>query len=160
MNTFEITAYTCTACGRIDTPPWTPFRCVDCGNATFGIEIERSASGVEVAVGNAFGGMVGTFVDLASDDAGDGSVYYRTHAFLRCEDVTGEEIVRFLGAPIEERRRLYVVWKRREIESRLGGDEAVCGRCRVSFKVYANGWNRAGFCSRTCRSAELKSLRV
>jgi hypothetical protein len=116
--------------------------------------VERSASGVDVSLSGS-AGAVGAFIDEATDD-GSGIVF-RTHAFLRCKDVTGAEIVEFMEAPIARRRRLYISWKRREVESRLGFDRAICGRCSVAFKVHENEWNGAGFCSKTCHGTHLKS---
>ena len=96
------------------------------------------------------------FLDEATDDAG-GSFFYRTHSLLRCREVSGNELAAFLDAPIEERRRMYVEWKRRELRATLDDAHALCDRCGVAFKRYENDWNRAGLCSRTCHEIHLKS---
>ena len=100
---------------------------------------------------------MGAFVDLATDDAGGTGLLFRTHSILNCDDVSGAEIVGFVRAPTEERRRLYVSWKRREIEASLAEGQRVCERCRVVFKIYDNEWNRAGLCSKSCHAAFMKS---
>jgi len=99
---------------------------------------------------------VRAFVAEATDD-GPSSLHFRTHSFLRCEGVSGDELVAFLAAPIDVRRRMYVAWKRREVESGLDADHLICERCRVSFRVYANAWNKAGRCSKACHQAQMKS---
>ena len=119
------------------------------------MEIERSASGIDVSALVGSMGTVGALIDEASDD--HGSAYYRTHSFLRCGGIFGSEIVAFMKAPIEERKRMFVGWKRREIEATLDADHGICDRCGIAFKRYENPWNRAGFCSKSCHQACQKS---
>lgn len=123
------------------------------GDGTFRVEVERSAWGIEFVPGSP--GTVGAFIDEATGDTG--STYYRTHSFLLCDGVSGDEIAAFRKATVEERKRMYIGWKRREVERTLGADHALCDRCGVAFKVYRNAWNRAGLCSRTCHEAWKKS---
>jgi hypothetical protein len=92
--------------------------------------------------------------------AGSGGGPWSTESLLECEDISGEEITRFCGVSIDERRQMYVAWKRRDLEASLAPSERVCERCRVIYTVYANDWNRRGFCSRSCEGAASKSKHI
>ena len=156
MRTFAFSRISCSACGTDQTASKPERRCKGCGRDSFGVEIERSASGIDLnALVAGSMGTVGAFIDEASED--HASAYYRTHSFLRCTGIFGAEIAAFMKGSIEERKRLYIGWKRREIEAALGSDHGICDRCGVAFKRYENAWNRAGLCSRTCHQAYLKS---
>jgi hypothetical protein len=96
---------------------------------------------------------------MAFGDPPSSSPYFRTDAFLDCKAVSREGIAGFLDAPLEERIRLYVSWKRQELEASLPADHRICPRCHVEFKVYDNDWGRAGFCSHACHQAAMKSGR-
>ena len=85
--------------------------------------------------------------------------YWRTQSFLQCGGVSGEEIEEFRSAPMESRRKMYVTWKRRELEATMTSDRRVCERCRVIYKVYENRWNQSGFCSQACSNAAVKAKR-
>jgi hypothetical protein len=153
MNAFDFSGITCDACGAASKPGRS---CSACGKDSFSVEIERSASGIDLqALFLRSLGTVGAFIDEATDD--HASTYYRTHSFLRCGGIFGSEVVEFMKAPIEERKRMYVGWKRREIEAALDPGRGICDRCGVAFKRYENPWNRAGLCSRTCHHAYQKS---
>jgi hypothetical protein len=154
-HTFALRLLACSRCKATRTPSRWSSACPECGGGHFTVEIERSAAGIEVTLeGGGGGGWAGLVFD---DDEGAGITRYRTHSFLRCRDVSGDEIAEFMGASLDRRKRLYIGWKRREVEHGLGHDHAICDRCRVAFKVYPNKWNPAGFCSKSCHAAEMKS---
>jgi hypothetical protein len=153
MRTFELAKIDCSACGKAPKPSQHGRPCAACGKEFFNVEIERSAWGIELVENSP--GTVGAFVDMASDDST--SLFYRTHSFLSCKAILGTEIAAYMKAPLEERKRLYIAWKRREIQAELGPDHAMCDRCGVAFKVYENAWNRAGLCSKACHQAHTKS---
>ena len=84
-------------------------------------------------------------------------MYFRTDSLLECDGVRRTEIIEFLAAAVEERRRMYIAWKRREVENNLRADQRICARCKVSYRLYANAWNKAGCCSKACDQAHRKS---
>lgn len=156
MRTFELSKIDCNACGAAQKPSKPERSCTACGKDSFRVEIERSASGIDLRplILESMGTM-GALIEEATDD--HASAYYRTHSFLHCTGIFGAEIAVFMQASFDERKRLYVGWKRREIEETLGPDHGICDRCGVAFKRYENEWNRAGLCSRACHQAYLKS---
>ena len=160
MVKFEVADLTCEGCGAVVDPARWRAPCPICLHSQFTVQIERSSSGIdEAALAQMLvpgGGWVGAFMREATDD-GPASIRFKTHSFLQCQGVSGTEIVSFLSASVEDRRRLYIAWKRREIEATLDSSHRICGRCQVKFRAYSNDWNQAGFCSRVCREAESKS---
>ena len=165
VNSFELAEIACMDCGATQAPAKFGATCPSCGGGQFRVEIERSASGMngenilDALWGGATvgGGAVGEFVNMAmSDDEGSG-LYFRTFSHLTCTGVSGAELSGFLGAAIEERRRTYVGWKRRELEAHLAEGQRICERCKVLFKVYDNDWNKAGLCSKSCYHGFMKS---
>jgi hypothetical protein len=155
VKTFKLTEITCGGCGAAQKASKPARSCPACGKETFRVEVERSAWGIEPKAVIGSMGTVGAFIDEASDD--DGSLFCRTHSLLRCGSVSGTEIATFMKASLEERKRFYIGWKRREVEATLGPDHAICDRCGVAYKIYTNAWNRAGLCSRPCHQAYRKS---
>ena len=121
MRWFEIVRVSCEGCGKLQDPDRWPGRCPGCARARFRAEIDRSASGLE-----AF--ELVDFIRGTSSD-GPGNPCWRTQTFLTCSGVSGDEIAEFCGAGMDERRRMYVAWKRRELEAALTPDRAACGRC-------------------------------
>jgi len=73
--------------------------------------------------------------------------------------VSADELVDFMAAGADERRTLYIGWKRRDMEANLSEDYRICGRCQVPFKTYEHDWNRSGLCSKACHHAHAKSSR-
>jgi hypothetical protein len=152
MRRFEIVRVSCGGCREVQNPKGWTGACTTCGRDRFRVVIERAASGLESL-------ELEDFIRGASSD-GPADPYWHTESFLQCSGISGVEIAEFCGAPIEERHRMYVSWKRRELESTLTPDQAVCGRCGVIFKIYDNAWNRSGYCSRSCGTAAAKSTRA
>jgi hypothetical protein len=165
MKSFELAKIACATCDAISAPSRFDPTCPSCRGDQFNVEIERSASGIDgeniietLWKGTTMGGgAVGTFLDVAMDDEQGSGDIYRTYSLLSCKSVSGQEILSFLGVSVEERRHMYVIWKRREIETQLTDGHRICERCKVLFKVYDNDWNTGGFCSRTCHIAFIKS---
>jgi hypothetical protein len=165
VHSFDVESIACQDCGASQAPARFAEVCPLCRGSLFKVEIERSASGINgdnfldvLVSGSVGGGTVGSFVDIAMDDSEGSGLLFRTHCILSCGGVSGGELVGFVRASIEERRQMYVLWKRRDIESHLVEGQRLCERCRVLFKVYDNEWNRAGLCSKSCHAAFLKSL--
>jgi len=161
MRRFDVSRITCASCGHHQAVAAFASRCFQCLGSAFRVEIERSASGLdweEAALSLASAFAVTTPIDFLDTDDPAG-IYYRTHSFVNLAQVDGDDLCRFLKAPLPERRRMFVDWKREESESLLFHGEQVCRRCRVIFKPYANAWNDSGLCSRACRRAQEKSLR-
>ncbi|HVR84358.1 MAG TPA: hypothetical protein VMU54_08610 [Planctomycetota bacterium] len=163
MRNVEVSEVQCDACGGIQPVARWGGACATCGETTFSVEIERSSSGIDwsnlVASSSSGlgGGDLSLLVDAAFDDAGPSSPYYRTDAFLRTPGVPCAALKEFLEASLEDRIRLYISWKRREVEASLPPGHRICRRCRGEFKVYDNEWGRAGLCSRVCHHAFLRS---
>src|SRR5687768_9240911 len=107
VTSFDLSKSTCFRCRADQGPPGRS--CAACGATIFAVEIERSSWGFDPELSGIGGGAVGAFVEHAADDAA-GPLFYRTHALLRCDGVSGNEIAAFLAAPVEERRRMYVDW--------------------------------------------------
>lgn len=149
MRRFEIIGVTCERCREVQKPEgWTGI-CRTCRRDRFRVVIERAASGFESY-------ELADFIRGTGSD-GPAEPFWHSQSCLKCAGVWGDEIAAFCGASIDARRRLYVAWKRRELESSMSPEQAVCGRCGVIFKVYDNDWNRAGHCSRACGHAAAKS---
>jgi hypothetical protein len=167
VRTIELSEVHCEACQALQPPADWGLRCRTCANSSFRIELERSSSGlngenlldalVQTAGSGGRGGELGLLLDLATDDQGDPGLYFRTQASLSCASVSSQEIAEFLAATVDARIRIYVAWKRREVELSLPEGRRICARCRVSFKVYDNEWGRAGLCSKACYQAFMKS---
>ena|SRR5437762_8063754 len=153
MKRFSLLRVRCESCGQVQGPEGWAGRCVGCGRASFRVVIERAASGWEPFDLDDFMPRPG-YAALLNDPA---ERYWRTQSFLQCGGVSGEEVVEFRSAPIEVRRRMYVRWKRRELEATLTPEQKVCRRCDVIFKAHENEWNRSGFCSRSCHGVSVKS---
>ncbi len=167
MRTIELFEVRCEACQDRQPQLEWGLRCRSCANASFRVELERSSSGLNgenlldalvqnAASGNG-GGELGLLLAIATDDVGGGGVYFRTHSALACTRVSFQEIEEFRAARADHRTRLYVAWKRRELELSLPEGHRICARCRVAFKVYENEWARSGLCSKACYQAFMKS---
>jgi hypothetical protein len=154
MRRFSIIEVNCEGCRKPQNPDGWSGHCPGCGRGSFHVEIERAASGWESLALEDFMPKPG-YAALLDDDASQR--YWRTQSFLECAGVSGEEVDNFRSAPVELRRKMYVGWKRRELEARLTPDQRVCGRCGVIFRAFGNAWNRSGYCSRACKSAASKS---
>jgi hypothetical protein len=161
VKRFDLTAVRCSFCGEKQAIPFKGQECRQCPGRTFAVELERSASGVDVEnlLASFFFSPGGAFGALVNETVGDGDapIYFKTHSLLECDGVSAAEIVSFLATPGAERRKMYVAWKRRELEESIAGDRRICGRCKVSYRVYANTWNKAGYCSNACHQAQRKS---
>lgn len=158
MRRFEVSRITCRRCGHDQPAGSFTSRCLHCHGFRFRVEIERSSWGVDygemaelacLGTGTAWGAFAALSMGY---DAGP-DPFYRTQALLSLEAVDGLDVERLLRAPLEERRRLFVEWKREETESRLLHGEKVCRRCGLIFKPYPNAWHGAGLCSRACHRA-------
>jgi len=158
MKRFSVLRVKCESCRELQEPKDWAGRCPGCGSDMFHVLIERAASGWEsYDVSDLMPGPVGA-AGLVS--GGGAEPYWRTQSFLQCGGVLGEEILEFRSEPMESRRRMYVGWKRRELEATMTPDRRVCERCRVIYKVYENRWNQAGFCSQACGNAAAKAKRA
>jgi hypothetical protein len=166
MNRFAVSGIVCSRCRQRQTPPVFHPVCSGCRSTRFGVVVERTATGFDVSgwgqvAGLSFvvGGDLAPLAFAAMQGPGALSPFYRTHSILEAADVPGMEILVFLQAPVEERRRMFVKWKRKENEARLLASQKVCGRCGVVFTAYSNAWNAAGLCSRICHHAFTRSSR-
>jgi hypothetical protein len=165
MRRIELSGVRCEGCGGLPAPAEWGRRCPTCGGTVFSVDLERSALGlngenlVDALLQNvgSCGGEVGFLVDVLMDDVGGSGVYFESHTALACSRVSADEIQDFLGAALEARIRIYIGWKRREVEAAaLPPDHRFCVRCRVAYKVYDNLWGRSGCCSKACHRAFLK----
>ena len=156
MRRFSILRVKCESCRKLQEPKGWAGRCPGCSSASFRVVIERAASGWESFDLEDFMPRP-EYAALLDDPA---ERYWRTRSFLQCGGVSGEEIEEFRSAPMETRRRMYVTWKRRELEATMTSDRRVCERCRVIYKVYENRWNQSGYCSQSCGNAAAKAKRV
>jgi hypothetical protein len=156
MRRFSLLRVKCESCKAQQEPKGWAGRCPHCRGESFRVVIERAASGWEPFGLEDFLSRPGPAALL--DDPMEH--YWRTESYLQCGGVLGEELVEFRSAPIESRRRMYVEWKRRQLEADLTPDQRICERCRVIYKVFENRWNQSGFCSQACRNAAARAKRV
>jgi hypothetical protein len=156
MKRFSLVKVTCESCGKEQAPRRWAGVCTSCEGASFVVEVERAASGWEAFDLEDFLPRPGPTALL---DDGPSDLYWRTQSFLECRGVAGREVAAFTMATIEAGRKMYIEWKRRELEGAMSPNQRVCERCRVIFTSYRNKWNLAGFCSRSCAAAAIKSQR-
>ena len=151
----------CEGCRQFQPRDHWGLRCSACHGGSFHVGLERSSDGFDLSGLGPSAGFgfsdVGFAADVLDDDLEGPGLYFRTHAWLECGAVSTSEVAAFLKAPLEERIRSYISWKRRELEGSLPDGKKICGRCRVAFTVYDNAWNRDGFCSRACHQTFRKS---
>jgi hypothetical protein len=159
MRRFSLLRVKCESCRQPQEPKdWTGF-CPDCGGTSFHVVIERAASGWEsFELTDFLPGPTGAEGLLS--DGGGREPYWSTQSFLQCAGVGGEDLMDFRSAPIELRRRMYIEWKRRELETTMPPGRRVCERCRVIYKIYDNRWNQSGFCSQSCSKAAGKAKKA
>ncbi len=166
MRSFDFREVLCESCGRTLGPEEWERDCVACGGKAFSVEIERVSSGYDASIASYHPGSpvygsgmleVNLLVDLAFGGDTRRSPYFRTDALLHCNGVSQAAVAEFLASPLEDRIRLYVSWKRREVEAALPPGHRICPRCHVEFKVYDNEWGRAGLCSKACYHVFTKS---
>jgi hypothetical protein len=129
--------------------------CVGCNRGSFQVELERVASGWESFDLDDFKAILG-----AAPYPLPRNPFWRSKSFLACSRVSGDEILKFCSMSEAPRRRMYIAWKRRELEATLPSWQGVCKRCQVIYKVYKNDWNRREFCSRSCGAAASRSKKV
>jgi hypothetical protein len=162
MRSLELSEVHCEACdGSLRNDEWGR-PCAACGGTLFRTELKRASSGFDPwaivqLVGGSGLGDVQALADLAFGDSGSSGPYYRTEAFLSCTGVTSDDLRLFLAAPLDDRIRTYISWKRRQLEAGLPDGHRICARCQVEFRAYDNEWCRAGFCSKACHRAHVKS---
>jgi hypothetical protein len=157
MRTLELSEVVCEGCRHSQPRDQWGSRCSSCHGETFHIDLQRRSEGFDLSGRNGGGGEIGLLLDAVTNDVGGPGLYFQTHAWLECGAVSPPEIAAFRTAPLEERIRSYMSWKRRELEGSLPQGKKICGRCKVAFTVYDNAWNRDGFCSKACHQAFLKS---
>lgn len=164
MRSLDLSGVICEGCRHPAPRDCWGLRCDACHGGSFHVELERGSEGFDFSgfgtIGGAGGfGEVGFAMSVLDDDVDGPGLYFRTHAWLECGLVSTAEVAAFLKAPLEERIRNYISWKRRELEGSLPDGKRICGRCRVAFTVYDNAWNRDGFCSKACHQTFLKTSR-
>jgi hypothetical protein len=155
MKRFSILQVNCEGCGVLQDPKSWSGTCTTCGRDSFQVEIERSASGWESMDFQEF-----LAITFGHSNETYGDPYWSTQSFLECGGVLGDEIAEFCSATIEARRKMYIAWKRRDLEASLASGQKICRRCLSIFKAYKNEWNGQGFCSRSCWKAASKAKRA
>jgi hypothetical protein len=161
MRALELSRVRCMPCGEVQDASRWGSACAECGWKIFRVELDRSETMIDLD--NLVDRLFNPFRDRGFLDeetsCGSPSPRPERRDVSSCSEVSADEISAFLASTGEARRDLYIGWKRRDLEAMRFETLQECGRCRLSFKAYANEWNKAGFCSKACFHVHLKSSR-